>query len=99
MIQAREMGLYPPCGGKRESQYRARPGSLLKPSLDGYLPFPVASAGYAKAPHERPQGFGTEYLRMSARKYSGLWVLSGHHADVVEACVSLVTVTRLVTHW
>ena len=59
MYQAREMGLYPPCGGKRESQYRARPGSLLKPSLDGYLPFPVASADYAKAPHERPQVFGT----------------------------------------
>ena len=34
MIETREKGLYPPCGDKRESQYRARPGSLLKPSLE-----------------------------------------------------------------
>ena len=59
MIQARENGLYPPCGGIRESQYRARPGSLLKPKLDWYLPFPVASADDATAPPERPQVFGT----------------------------------------
>ena len=34
-------------------------GSLLKPTLDGYLPFPVASADDATAPPERPQVFGT----------------------------------------
>ena len=43
----------------RESYNRARPGSLLKPTLDGYLLFPVASADDATAPPERPHVFGT----------------------------------------
>jgi hypothetical protein len=56
MEQARRTRQYPPCADKRESQFRKRPGSLMK-DREGCLKYPVASADYASAPVEHPTAY------------------------------------------
>ena len=53
--RARESGQYPSVNGKRESQVRKRPGSLLDERFDGFLRFPVASCDCIAVPVENPK--------------------------------------------
>jgi len=71
---------YPPCSNRRESQYRKRPGSLMKPRLNGFLQHPVQNHDYLPAETE------TVPVLDKARKHD--FARNGQGFSIVNLCES-----------